>query len=250
MKLENKVAVVTGGSSGMGKEIVKVFLNEGAVVYALDINKERLEALKDEIANEKLKVSIVNVADKDEVETLIDEVVGKEGKLDILVNNAGIMDDMMPVGEVKDDLWNKVLAVNLNGPMYLIRKSLEYMLKEEKGNIINIISVGGLFGARAGAAYTTSKHALVGLTKNTAFMYANKGIRCNGICPGAVATNIGETMRSPSQFGMERAMSGMGTNPKTGEALDIAKVTLFLASDDSDFINGTTITADAGWTAY
>ena len=124
------------------------------------------------------------------------------------------------------------------------------MVKQEKGNIINIASIGGLFGARAGVAYTASKHGLVGLTKNTAFMYANKGIRCNAICPGAVATNIGETMRAPSQFGLERAMSGMGTNPKTGEALDIAKVALFLASDDSGFINGATITADAGWTAY
>ena len=193
---------------------------------------------------------MADISQVEVVESMLEEIIKSAGRIDVLVNNAGIMDDMLPVGEVSDQLWNKVLAVNLNGPMYLTRKAVKQMLEQGGGNIINIASIGGLYGSRAGAAYTVSKHGLIGLTKNTAFMYALKGIRCNAICPGAVATNIGETMRSPSQFGLERAMSGMATNPKTGEAVDIASIALFLASEDSKMINGATLVADSGWTAY
>ena len=251
MKLLDQIVVVTGASSGMGKEITRLFLSEGALIAAIDIRDDRLEQLKVELdAGDKLMTYVGDVSDRAQVDKILDEVIDKKGKLDILVNNAGIMDEMMPVGEVSDELWNKVLAVNLNGPMYLSRKAVNQMIIQGKGNIINIASVGGLFGSRAGVAYTASKFALVGLTKNIGFMYANKGIRCNAICPGAVKTDIGSGIKAPSAFGMERAMSGLGLNPRTGEADEIARVALFLASDDSSMINGSVITADAGWTAY
>jgi NAD(P)-dependent dehydrogenase (short-subunit alcohol dehydrogenase family) len=172
------------------------------------------------------------------------------GTLDILVNNAGIMDNFVPAGEVTDELWEKVFAVNVTGPMRAIRKALPIFSEKGSGVIVNIASAGGLLGSRAGAAYTASKHAVVGLTKNVGFQYANLGIRCNAIAPGAVNTNIGTTIYNPSQFGMERAMAGMNLNPRVGEPGEIAKVALFLASDDSSFVNGAVIVADAGWTAY
>lgn len=251
MKLLDQIVVVTGASSGMGKEITRLFLSEGAVVAAIDIRDDRLEQLKVELgAGDKLMTYVGDVSNRAQVDRILDEVIDKKGKLDILINNAGIMDEMMPVGEVSDELWNKVLAVNLNGPMYLSRKAVNQMVIQGKGNIINIASVGGLFGSRAGVAYTASKFAIVGLTKNIGFMYANKGIRCNAIAPGAVNTDIGAGIKAPSALGIERAMSGLGLNPRTGEADEIAKVALFLASDDSSMINGAVITADAGWTAY
>lgn len=250
MKLKDKITIVTGASSGMGKEIARLYLAEGAVVYGIDLNKERLDVATKEFSNADFQPLVADISQVEVVENILEQIIKSAGRIDVLVNNAGIMDDMLPVGEVSDQLWNKVLAVNLNGPMYLTRKAVKQMLEQGGGNIINIASIGGLYGSRAGAAYTVSKHGLIGLTKNTAFMYALKGIRCNAICPGAVATNIGETMRSPSQFGLERAMSGMATNPKTGEAVDIASIALFLASEDSKMINGATLVADFGWTAY
>jgi NAD(P)-dependent dehydrogenase (short-subunit alcohol dehydrogenase family) len=123
-------------------------------------------------------------------------------------------------------------------------------LEKEQGVIINVASAGGLQGARAGAAYTASKHAVVGFTKNTGFMYAQKGIRCNAIAPGAVETNISASMTGISEFGMVRTQPGLALNPRIGKAAEIAKAALFLASDESSFVNGTVITADAGWTAY
>ena len=185
-----------------------------------------------------------------DVQNLIETTVQAYGWIDILINNAGIMDNFVPAGEVTDELWEKVFAVNSMGPMRMIRKTLPVFIAKGKGVIVNIASAGGLLGSRAGAAYTASKHAVVGLTKNVGFQYAKLGIRCNAIAPGAINTNIGKTIFNPSEFGMERAMAGMSLNPRVGEPEEIAKVALFLASDDSSFVNGTVITADAGWTAY
>ncbi|AFS78009.1 3-oxoacyl-[acyl-carrier-protein] reductase FabG [Gottschalkia acidurici 9a] len=252
MKLKGKIAVVTGASSGMGRAISVLFAKEGASVFAIARRKEKLDDLVNESKN--LEGSIVafqgDVTQKDSMENILDEVFDKSGRIDILVNNAGIMDDMMPAGEVSDELWNKVIDVNLNSPLYLCRKTINLMMDKGTCNIINVASVGGLYGSRAGPAYTASKFGLIGLTKNIGFMYANKGIRCNAICPGGVETEIGVGMKNPSQFGMEKAMSGAGYNPRSGSSEEIANIALFLASDDSSFVNGTTIVADSGWTAY
>lgn len=252
MKLKNKVAIVTGAASGMGKAIAILYAKEGAKVVLSDIN----EALVREVAagieadGGSAVAAVSNVAKEEDVRKLVETAVDTFGTLDILVNNAGIMDNFVPAAEVTDELWEKVLAVNTTGPMRLIRRALPIFLNKGNGIIINIASIGGLHGSRAGAAYTASKHAVIGLTKNIGFQYAKLGIRCNAIAPGGVNTNIGATMQNPDQFGMERAMSGAVTNPRFGESEEIAGVALFLASDDSSFVNGAVITADGGWTAY
>jgi NAD(P)-dependent dehydrogenase (short-subunit alcohol dehydrogenase family) len=135
--------------------------------------------------------------------------------------------------------------------MRAIRKSIPLMKAQGHGVIINTASVGGLYGSRAGIAYTASKHAVVGMTKNVGFQYGKLGIRCNAIAPGAVATNIGIGAGQPDMFGLEQASAGMALQRMEAGSPDyIANVALFLASDESAFVNGTVITADGGWTAY
>lgn len=251
-KLAGKVAVVTGAASGMGRQIAELYAKEGAKVVVADIQLEEAQKTVDEIkANNGEALAVVaNVMKEEDVQAMIDKAVETYGTLDILVNNAGIMDNFVPARELTDELWDRVFAINTTGVMRTTRKAISIFEKQGNGVIVNIASAGGLFGSRAGAAYTASKHAVVGFTKNVGFQYANKNIRCNAIAPGAVNTNIGTTLYAPDEFGQERAMIGMGTNPRVGEASEIAKVALFLGSDDSSFVNGTVITADAGWTAY
>jgi Dehydrogenases with different specificities (related to short-chain alcohol dehydrogenases) len=252
MRLSGKVAIVTGAASGMGKAIAELFAAEGARVVVSDLNIENATQVAQSITNNGGNSIALqgNVAVEADVERLFDATLKEFGTVDILVNNAGIMDNFVPVGDLTDELWERVFAVNATGPMRTSRKALSIFLEKKAGVIVNIASAGGLFGSRAGAAYTASKHAVVGLTKSIGFQYAPHGIRCNAIAPGGVKTNISASMTAPNTFGMERTMTGMGINPRVGEPEEIARVALFLASDESSFVNGTTVTADAGWTAY
>ncbi|WP_410770950.1 SDR family oxidoreductase [Fontibacillus sp. BL9] len=252
MKLQNQVAVVTGAASGMGKQIALLFAKEGAKVAVSDLNLEGAQATVEEIKSQGGTAFAIktNVAVEEDIQNLIDTTVQNFGTVDILVNNAGIMDGMEPAGEINDDKWERVFAINTTSVMRSTRKVLPIFLEKKKGVIVNVASAGGLNGARAGAAYTASKHAVVGFTKNTGYMYATEGIRCNAIAPGGVETNIGASMQGTSQFGFGKQQLGMAINPRVGKPEEIAKVALFLASDDSGFVNGTVITADAGWTAY
>ena len=250
--LKGKVAIVTGGGNGIGKACCLMLSKAGAAIAVSDLKYDDANKVADEIRNNGGKAIAIecNVTKDQDLVAVVETTVKELGGIHILVNNAGIMDNFVPAGEVTDELWEKVFAVNVTGPMRAIRKGLPILLKKGSGVIINIASAGGLLGSRAGASYTASKHAVVGLTKNVGFQYAKLGIRCNAIAPGAVNTNIGTTIYDPSKFGMERAMAGINLNPRVGEPEEIAKVALFLASDDSSFINGAIITADAGWTAY
>ncbi|MBO8141177.1 MAG: SDR family oxidoreductase [Firmicutes bacterium] len=252
MRLAGKVAVVTGAASGMGEQIARLFAKEGAKVVVADIDGDGAAKVAQAIAADggSAVAVTVNVAIEEDVQRMIDTALNEFGALDILVNNAGIMDNMVPVHELTDELWDRVIAVNATGPMRAMRKALPIFLEKGKGNIINIASIGGLNGSRAGAAYTASKHAVVGLTKNVGFQYAAAGIRCNAIAPGAVATNIASTMKEPSKFGSEKAGMGMSLNPRVGNPEEIAQVALFLASDESSFVNGAVFVVDGGWTAY
>lgn len=247
MRFDGKTVVVTGASSGIGQSIALEFAKEGATVIAVARRKERLDALAEE-ANGlagKILPFVGDVSSKETAEGMIDFAVEQGGKLDVVVNNAGIMDEFKPIGEVSDELWDKVMAVNLHGPAMIMRKAVQTMLEQETGgNIVNVASIGGVRGARAGAAYTASKHAIVGLTKNTAYMYAHKGIRCNVICPGGVDTEVMESQTDMSEFGIGRVMAGLDTTIPAGKPIDIAVAVLFAASDEAKVLNGAEIIVD------
>ncbi|GAK04990.1 3-oxoacyl-[acyl-carrier protein] reductase [Geomicrobium sp. JCM 19037] len=251
MKLDQKVAVVTGAASGMGEAIAKLYAREGASVVVADLNEEGANAVTASIKEQggQAVAVKVNVAEQDDVNTMIETAVDTFGSIDILVNNAGIMDGFEPAGEITDEKWDLLFEVNTKSVMRSTRKALPYFLEKEAGVIVNIASSGGLNGAHAGVSYTASKHAVVGITKNTGYMYADKGIRCNAIAPGGVQTNIASSLNNVSEFGSGRLQAARSVMPRVGQADEIAKVALFLASDDASFVNGTVVTADAGWTS-
>lgn len=248
MRFEGKSVVVTGASSGMGRQIALDFAKEGATVVAVARRKERLEELvaQAEGLAGKILAYAGDISSQEVCEGMIDYAVKECGKLDILVNNAGIMDEFVPIAEMSNELWDKVMKVNLDGPIFAMRKAVQVMLeKETKGNIVNVASIGGVRGCRAGVAYTASKHALVGATKNTAFMYAGK-IRCNVVCPGGVETEVMNSQTNISQFGMGRIMSGLDTSIPAGQSEDISETVLFVASDAAKFMTGAEIVVDGG----
>lgn len=248
MKFEGKCVVVTGASSGMGRKIALDFAKEGATVIAVARRLERLEEIAKEAEGFAGKILPYqgDISLEEVNNGMIDYAVKKCGKLDVLVNNAGIMDEFTPIGELTNELFNKVMAVNLNGPIYAMRKAVQVMLEQEtKGNIVNIASIGGVCGARAGVAYTASKHAIVGATKNTAYMYAGK-IRCNVVCPGGVETEVMNSQTNISQFGVGRIMAGLDTSIPAGKVEDISTAVLYIASDDAKFMTGAEIVIDGG----
>jgi NAD(P)-dependent dehydrogenase (short-subunit alcohol dehydrogenase family) len=253
MRLRDKVAVITGAGSGMGLATAKRFAAEGAKVVAGDWNAARLDAAVDEVRRGGGTVvgAQGDIADQATAEALVDLAVSTHGRVDVLVNNAGVMDYMQGVGELSDDIWRRVLSINLDGPMFTMRRAVPRMVEQGGGAIVNIASVGGLEGGAAGAAYTAAKHALVGLTKNTAWMYAPKGVRANAIAPGGTRTNIGETMARErlDPAGAARVGAYTALIPAYLDPEDIAALALFLASDEARHVNGAIVTADAGWTA-
>lgn len=250
MKLKDKVAVITGAGSGMGRAMALLFAAEGARVVAADLIPDRVEQVVKDIktAGGVATGVVANVAQETDVAHMVDTAITTFGRLDILVNNAGIMDRAMPVADATPELWNKVLSVNLNGPFFACHRAVPQMLKQGGGVIINTASVAGLGGGLAGAAYTASKHGLIGLTKNVAQFYATKNIRCNAICPGAVKTQIGMG-GEPHAEATQRLMKYAELNPRSGAPEEIAKVALFLASEEASFVNGVALVADGGWTA-
>ncbi len=247
--LTDKVALVTGGSAGIGKEIVLKYLQEGATVITIARNIDKLKKIRNLTdRNDQLFLQRCDMGNREDVQMILDYIKEKFGRLDILVNNAGIMDGMEPIGDVSDETWDKVIAVNLTGPFILCRGVVKMMLEQEaKGVIINVASGGGIGGGRAGTAYTASKFGLVGMSRNIAYMYAPQGIRCNVICPGAVKTEI--TMPELNQEGWARVSDGV-KNIRMGDATEIADLALYLASPYATLINGAIIPADAGKSAW
>ncbi len=251
-QLADKVAIVTGAASGMGEAIAETYAREGAKVVLADYNEEGAKIVSDRLNDQGYETLAlkVDVSKKEDTDLMIDKAIETYGKLDILVNNAGIMDSFEPVGEITDEKWDRIFDVNTKGVMRAMRKAVNYWLENDlAGNIINTISTGGLNGAHAGVAYGASKHAVVALTKNTAFMYAQKNIRVNGIAPGAVLTNISSGTGEASEFGASRTSVAHSVIPAAGESQDIAEIALFLGADTSKFVNGAIIVADGGWTA-
>jgi NAD(P)-dependent dehydrogenase (short-subunit alcohol dehydrogenase family) len=253
MKLRGKSAIVTGASSGMGRAIAYQFAKEGGHVLALARRKEKLDEL---VASARdLEGRIVayegDVTEIDKISHIFDEAIKDFGKVDILVNNAGVMDDFSGAGDVVPEIYDKVFEVNVKAPLFFMKEAVNYFKEVGGGNIINIASIGGLNGGVAGAVYTASKHALVGLSRNTAFMYGKDHIRCNTICPGSVETEVGrgEFMQNIDKQGFECCSATHKLIPGVAKSEEIATIAVFLASEDSSFINGQHIVADGGWTA-
>ena len=253
MRLQNKVAVITGAGSGMGHAMAVLFANEGAKIVAGEWHQESLDEVVATVraAGGEIVGVKTNVAVRAEAEAMVDAAVANFGRIDILCNNAGVMDQFQGAGEVTDEIWRRVLSINLDGPMFASRRALPLMVAQGSGSIINTASTAALSGGAAGVAYTASKHALVGLTKSTAWIYGPKGVRCNAIAPGGVATNIASSMdmQHLDPLGLERLGAYQAIMPGTLEPVDIANLALFLASDESARINGAIIPADAGWLA-
>jgi len=250
MRVKDKVAVVTGAGSGMGLAIARLLVEQGAKVVAADWHGEAVATAAAAIGGSIVPMT-VDVSDEAQCSGMVDRAVAEFGRIDILVNNAGVMDLFASVADVDNQTWRRVLAVNLDGPMYAMRRAVPLMLGQGGGAIVNIASVAGLGGGSAGAAYTASKHGLIGLTRSTAFQYAKSGLRCNVVASGGVSTNI---MQSVDQARLDQAALGRlgayhAVNPGMLEPIDIANLVLFLASDEARYINGVVLPADMGWTS-
>lgn len=243
MRLQNKVAIVTGAASGIGAGIAELFLKEGAKVLLTDTNTCPVP----EGAGENAVCMMVDVSSKEQVEAMVKFAVEKFGTLDIIVNNAGI-GLTGEIATMSDDVWEKVLAVNLNGVFYGVRAASSYMKAHGvKGSIINMSSILGQVGFASAGAYNASKGGVNQLTRTAALELAKDGIRVNSIAPGFIKTNMTKGIQDNNALNtMITSATPLG---HMGEPKDIAYAALYLASDESPFMTGTVLYVDGGWTA-
>ena len=244
MKLDSKVAIITGGASGIGLETAKDFLNEGAKVVIADID-ENVREIASELGDIDRIVGVVcDVSNEDDVILLIKKAINSFGHIDILVASAGIRSTLMCHEETMDE-WNKVLGVNLTGVFLTNKYAIIEMLKQAHGgSIINISSVLGVVGKPSSYAYSATKSAVINMTRSTALTYARNNIRVNVVSPGYVDTPL------ISEYTDEMRNSTINRHPigRLANPMEIAKVITFLASNDSSFITGENIIADGGYT--
>ncbi|KAJ5103965.1 hypothetical protein N7532_004494 [Penicillium argentinense] len=251
--LSGKTCLITGGGGGLGKAIATKFLEAGANVVICDINDERLQQTSAELSPKgPLKAIKADITNKTEVEALFNELLRAFGKIDVLINNAAIMDHFDPVGDLEIDLWDRVMALNLTAPFVMSKLAISNMLEQESpnGRIINITSVAGRAGWAGGAAYTASKHGLVGLTKNTAAFYGSKGIRCNALMMGGMQTNISDVFKTGLNMdGFQRFNSVYeAINAPLCDLDEVAGfVTNLTYGKGASIINGSCISVDNGW---
>jgi NAD(P)-dependent dehydrogenase (short-subunit alcohol dehydrogenase family) len=236
---------------GIGRATALRFAQEGATVVGLDVSDEGIAAAQAtfDAADVSIVLERADITVEADVERVVAATLEQHGRVDVLANVAGIMDRFLPAHEVDDATWERVMVVNVTGPMRLGRAVLPAMMRRHAGSIVNVASIGSLRGGAAGVAYTASKHALIGYTRNVAWTYAPEGIRCNAVCPGGVDTNIGTTSSPRSEWGMARLAPIHGSALRTAEPDEIAALISWLSSDEASNVNGAIVTADGGWTA-
>lgn len=244
-RFTDKTAVITGAGSGIGRATAVRLAQEGARVIATDVSADRLRELASHLEDARITTVEGDVSRQETVDRIL---AAAEGHVDALANVAGIMDGFLPAGEMTDEVWDRVMDVNVTAIMRLTRAVLPGMVAAGHGSIVNVTSEAGLRGSAAGTAYTTSKHALIGLTRSTAFFYANHGVRCNAVAPGGVATNIEAPFLS--QFAGERLGPFMQVNvPPIATAEELAAAITWLLSEDSTNVSGAILPSDGGWAA-
>lgn len=243
-RLQDKIAIVTGGSRGIGVEIVRHMVSEGAkVVFTYNSSAESANAIVGELGEENVAAVKCNVANAEEVEKLIEETLTRWGKIHILVNNAGITRDTLVLRMSQED-FESVLATNLTGAFLTSKAVMRPMMKERWGRIINIASVVGLVGNPGQANYVASKAGLIGMSKSMAREVASRNILVNCIAPGFIGTD----MTSKLNDSQKEAISGQIALGRIGEPKDVAAAVTFLASDDASYITGQVLAVDGGMT--
>ena len=247
-RLENKVALITGAGSGMGKAQAILFAEEGAKIIAADINKDGLKKTVEEIEKNGGSAFAVeiDVSDQSSVEEGVRKGLEKYGKIDILSNTAGILDDYKATLDTPEKLWDKIMSVNLNGVYFMTNAVLPQMIEREEGTIVNIASIAAFVAGGGGAAYTSAKHAIAGYTKQLSFDYGKKGIRVNAIAPGAVETGMTKEIFKEGSADVMEAVKSVPAG-RYGQPEEIASVALFLASEESSFMHGAIVPVDGGW---
>jgi NAD(P)-dependent dehydrogenase (short-subunit alcohol dehydrogenase family) len=246
-RLENKVAIITGGAGSIGKITAKRFLEEGAKVFLVDLNEHDLKIVDDELEGLRIKYCVADVSKSEDVQRYVNEAVKEFGKIDIFFNNAGIEGVVKPLIDYPEDVFDKVMAVNVKG-IWLGNK---YVLPQmnDGGSIILTSSVAGLTGSPNVSAYITSKHAVVGIMRATAVEAAPRKIRVNSVHPSPVDNRMMRSLEEGFSAGHGSEVKSLEANIPFGryaEPIEIAQLVVFLASDDSQFITGTTQVIDGG----
>jgi 3-oxoacyl-[acyl-carrier protein] reductase len=244
-RFADKVVIVTGAGSGIGRAITRQVHAEGAHVVAVDVVPDGVQALARELDSGRLTAVELDIRDRERTDAVVDDVVAKSGGVDVLFNNAGVSDQFTPAGDTSDELWDSVVGVNLIGPFRLARRVLPSMIARGGGAIVNTGSVASIVGGAGGAAYTVSKHGILGLTRSLAIDYGSKGVRVNAVLPGAIRTGL----TSSEDAVVEGADDAIAATPagRWAEPEEVAKIAVFLASDDASFIYGSAYTVDGGW---
>lgn len=253
--MSGHTVIITGAGSGIGRATAELLAERGAQIVVADIAETANETVEAITAAGGRAVAVIgDITDEAVVEDIVAKAAEMGGTLG-LVNNAGIMDTFAGVADVDTALWDRIIRVNLTAPMLLSRAAVRVMRERGAGSIVNVGSSASLRGAAAGAAYTASKHGIVGLTVNTAFMYAKEGLRCNAICPGGVETHIMETSAAAGASNMDPAQGLAMISPvhqsaiRNAKPIEQAQVIAFLLSDAASDVNGAVFPVDAGWAA-
>ncbi|WP_349729374.1 SDR family NAD(P)-dependent oxidoreductase [Peribacillus frigoritolerans] len=243
MLLKDKVAVITGGASGMGKAEALAFAEKGAKVVIADINYEGAQKVVNEIiVNGGSALALhVNMTNSAKINDMVQVILSELGQIDILVNNAGVFDKYKTSLETSEEDWDFIFNINLKSIFLLSNSVLPGMISRGNGTIINISSVAGLVAGKGGAAYTASKHGLIGYTKHLASVYASQGIKVNAICPGTIVTPLTKDILDNIPVDNIPAR-------RFGQQEEVAELAVFLASDQAKFMNGTAIPIDGGFT--